>query len=76
MKHDLIEIVATVLNVPEGELTPESGPANLGKWDSLAHVTIVAAVEKKFSIRLTMFEMLSIKSLSDLQKAIEARGVS
>lgn len=74
MNEQLIELVAGVINVAASELTPDSGPANQPAWDSLAHVTIVAAVEQAFGIGLTMPEILAIKNLQDLENAIKLHG--
>jgi acyl carrier protein len=76
MKQNVIGLVADVLNVAPADLTLQSGPANLGQWDSLAHVTIMAAVEQTYSIEFTMREMLAIKSIADLQKTLETHGIS
>lgn len=72
----LIELVASVLNVPASNLDQESGPANQDSWDSLAHVTIVAAVEGTFGINLTMSEILAIKTVGDLADVLNRHGVS
>jgi len=71
---NLIELVASVLNVPASALDAQSGPANQPAWDSLAHVTIVAAVEGSYGISLTMSEILAIKNISDLAAALKRHG--
>ncbi len=73
---NLIELVANVLNVPANTLDAQSGPANQTHWDSLAHVTIVAAIEGSYGISLTMPEILAIKNIGDLVAALERHGVS
>jgi acyl carrier protein len=72
----LIDLIANIINVPVGELTPQSGPANIPAWDSLAHIGIMSAVEQTYDLQLTMPEMLSIKTVADLRNAIEKRGVT
>ncbi len=72
MNTQLVEIVSGIINIPTSDLNMESGPLNQSAWDSLAHVTIVAAVEETYNISLSMPEILSIKSISDLDKAINA----
>ena len=71
---NLTELVAGVLNVPASSLDAQSGPANQPAWDSLAHVTIVAAVESSYGISLTMAEIIAIKNIGDLAAVLERSG--
>lgn len=71
----LNELVASVINVPTAELTPQSGPENLPAWDSLAHIGIIAAVEQTYHLQLTMPEILAIKTIADLSNMLEKHGV-
>ena len=75
MSQSLFELVAGVLNMSSKDLTTESGPASLGTWDSLAHIAIVTAAEQTYGIRLTMPEILSIRSIANLHQMLEKHGV-
>ena len=72
----LNELVASVINVPAADLTPQSGPENLPAWDSLAHIGIIAAVEQMYHLQFTMPEILAIKTIADLCNTLEKHGVS
>lgn len=74
MQPNLIELVAGVLNVAPEYLTLASGPKTVSQWDSLAHVTIAAAAEQTYRVELTMPEILGIRSIGDLQEALQRRG--
>ena len=76
MSDDLFNLVAGILGVSSEELSLESGPENLSKWDSLAQITIVSAIEQQYTIKLNMPEILSIRSISDLQELIEKHNGS
>jgi len=71
---NLTELVANVINVPADTLDAQSGPGNQPAWDSLAHVTIVAAVESSYGISLTMPEILAIKNIGDLAAVLKRHG--
>ncbi len=75
MSDNLFEIVAGVLNVPANELALETGPANLAAWDSLAQITIVAAVEQTYGIQLSMPEILSIHTINHLKQILAKYSV-
>jgi acyl carrier protein len=71
----LIDLVASVIDVPASELNAQSGPGAVPAWDSLAHVTIVAAVEQTYGVKLSMPEILAIRSIDGLRQLLEKHGV-
>jgi acyl carrier protein len=71
----LIDLVASVTDVPASELNEQSGPSGVQTWDSLAHVTIVAATEQMFGVKFSMPEILAIRSIEGLRQLLEQRGV-
>ena len=75
-KTDFFGLVASVLNVPVNCLSPESTPDEISSWDSLAQVTICAALEQTLNIQFSMTDMLSIKALSDFFDLLEKHGIS
>ncbi len=76
MKPDIVELVAGILDISRDRLTMESGPKTVSEWDSLAHITIAAAVEQTYHIELTMPEILSIHSVADLLEVLQRHGVA
>ena len=42
-------------------------------WDSLAHVTIIVALERAFGIRFRMAERAALKNVGDLVNHIATR---
>jgi acyl carrier protein len=42
-------------------------------WDSLSHVRIILAIEAEYGIRFTTVEVLRMKSVGDLQDAIDRK---
>ncbi len=43
-------LIAEVLDVPITELPKRSTPDNTNKWDSLSHLTLIAALEDLYGI--------------------------
>ena len=68
----LVEIISLATQIPEHEITGETGPSNREEWDSLAHLTIITSIESEFKISMSMSDMLSIKLVSDLQAIISS----
>jgi len=42
-------------------------------WDSLSHVTVIAAVEERFGVRFGIRDVLAMKNLGDLQRLINSK---
>ena len=45
---------------------------DVGNWDSLSHISIIASIEKIFSIRLSISEIDSITNVGDIITIIES----
>jgi len=51
------ELFATVLQVPQVEITYESTPDTIVQWDSLNHLNLIATFEDELSIDIEPEEM-------------------
>jgi acyl carrier protein len=72
----LEELVAEVLDVEPSSLDDASSPASLDRWDSLAHVELITTVEEAYDVVLTTSEMRDAKSLGDLRRILQSKGVA
>ena len=69
MELKLIEIMAPIFEVEESEIAENASPENIEKWDSLAHMNLVIALEQEFDIQFTedqIVDSLSFKALVDI----------
>ena len=73
MSQQLIELISSVLNISVDVLDGDSGPLTCSVWDSLAHMTIVAAIENFYSIKLSMKEIVEKKTINELSTIINER---
>ena len=73
MIEELIELVAEIVDLPENQIDEKSGPMTLPEWDSLAHFCIVAAIEEKYKIKLEMNQIITIKSIKDIENFIKEK---
>ena len=73
MIEELIELVAEIVDLPENQIDEKSGPMTLTEWDSLAHFCIVAAIEEKYKIKLEMNQIITIKSIKDIENFIKEK---
>ena len=70
---ELREIVADVLGTDQCQLDAEVGTGSDTNWDSLAHLSIVTAVEERFGIKFDMDEIQRTRTLAALAEVLSAR---
>jgi acyl carrier protein len=76
MNDVLIELFAEVLSTNPAELSEESSPANVKRWDSLAAMNLVAAIEDRFSVRLSTREIMKMSTIGRARKTLQEKGVA
>ncbi len=69
----LLAAAALVFRVPVEELSLESTPRTTPGWDSLAHLELVAMLEKTFDIRFAAHEIMEMESLASAKVMMENR---
>ncbi len=67
------EIVADSLKMQRG-VTIDDTMATLASWDSLAHMSIVLAIETEIGRLLTAEEIASITSVQSVARLLELTG--
>jgi acyl carrier protein len=55
------------------QIRPDMTADDIDGWDSLSHINLITAVEAKFKIRFSRKELLIMKNIGDLDRAIEAK---
>jgi acyl carrier protein len=70
------EIVAIFEEVFQytGPVTAEITPDDVERWDSLQHIALIQMLETTFSIKLSMDEMMEIRSVADIEKVLRRHG--
>ena len=68
------DIIRRVLKMPDLEITDNSSSDTIPEWDSLSHVMIIHEIEKKFDIKFSLDDMISIDSFGKLMNIIEAKN--
>jgi acyl carrier protein len=51
----------------------ETCASDVEEWDSLHHAMMISAIEKHFSIRFNLTEILNFKTVGDICTAIEKK---
>jgi acyl carrier protein len=57
-------------------VTPETSANDIEEWDSLSHIRLMVAIERKFGVRFTNAEIESLKRVGDLVALIENKAAA
>jgi acyl carrier protein len=63
---DLQSVFADILDLPELQLSQESNASNVEGWDSLAHINLVVAIEKRYKIKFALGELQDLKTVGEM----------
>ena len=76
MSHDLTtltEVFQQVFEDDELAISRDTTAADITSWDSLMHVSLILAVEKKFRIRFSSSEISSLMTVGMLVDLINVK---
>ena len=76
MSHDLTtltEVFQQVFEDDELAISRDTTAADIASWDSLMHVSLILAVEKKFRIRFSSSEISSLMTVGMLVDLINVK---
>ncbi|MFO7901160.1 MAG: acyl carrier protein [Pirellulaceae bacterium] len=70
----LAEIFRTVFENDDLQLSASTSAADVEGWDSVAHITLIFAIEEEFGFQFSSSELEKARNVGDLQLVIEQRG--
>lgn len=75
MESELKALFAGVMGIERESVDSDSTVQNTPNWDSFRHLELVAAVESRYSIHLSIEEIIAIESFVKLMEVLESRGI-
>lgn len=69
-------LFANILREPLDVINDETSPNNTKSWDSLKHIELVLAIEGAYSVKFSMPEITSLKSLASVRQMLQQKGVA
>jgi acyl carrier protein len=73
IERELTGVFQSVMDRDDIVLTPETTADDIEEWDSLSHIRLMVAVEKRFGIRFTNAEVEGLKNVGNLVKLITTK---
>ena len=68
-------LFANILSEPAESISDETSPVNTSAWDSLKHLELVLAIEGAYSVKFSMPEISSLRSLGQIRQVLAEKGV-
>ena len=59
-------IFRDVFDQPDLVITRESNASTVEDWDSLAHVNLVTAIERRYKVKFALGELQDLKNVGDM----------
>lgn len=73
---DLIRLCAVVFRTRPELLNDASGPDSVATWDSLATMDLLALIDERYGLSLSLFAAARLRSIGELRQALRAKGVA
>jgi len=70
----LTEIFRTVFEDEALEVIGSTTAVDVEGWDSVAHITLIFAIEEEFGFQFSSRELENIRNVGDLQALVSQRG--
>lgn len=67
---DVIELACEILQVNSNSIQLSSGIEDTPEWDSITHMSLVLALESRFSVEFTGDEIGELTSISKIYKIL------
>ena len=64
--NEIKDIFVELFKTDNIDINENTSPENINEWDSLHHVMLIAAIEKKYDIKFELSDMLNIKNIGDI----------
>ena len=66
IENKIKKVMSTIFNIDLNEISDNSSPNDIDKWDSMAHMNLIVELEKEFDLLFDaneITEMINFKSI-------------
>jgi acyl carrier protein len=69
------KVFETAFTVPALQVTSETTPDDVPKWDSLGHMNMVSILEKEFGLQFELDEVMEMATVRNILDILSNKGV-
>ncbi len=70
---EIIESIASIIDVNQAEITLDTAVGDFDSWDSLAQVAIMTSLEEQYNCSFDEDEMMDVETVADIIKLVESK---
>lgn len=70
LMHEISRIIGDELGKSPLKLTPQTTAQDVDGWDSLMHLQIIAAIERRCQVRFSAMQIYKFNSVGDIVSAV------
>lgn len=71
MNEEIKEVMAEVFKIDKDSISDDIRKFEFEKWDSLAHISLVAALEDHFDVVFDVDEIMEISTIEEIENLIK-----
>ena len=73
IRNKLTEIIRDILDDETILLSRKTVAKDIEDWDSLAHISIIVAIEKEFNVKFDLYDIKRLQNVGDMIDLIEVK---
>ncbi|MBL9121941.1 MAG: acyl carrier protein [Phycisphaerae bacterium] len=73
LSNEIRRIASDVLGVPAGQLTDASSPESVESWDSVAHLSLVLALEQAGNVQFDPEDIEKMRSIGAIEAMVRGK---
>ena len=62
------------IDVDQARVTPDTTANDIEEWDSISHIRLIVAIERKFHVKFKNSEIESLKHVGDLVALVQTKA--
>lgn len=72
----IARVFSEAFNVPADQVSANTVPDDVEKWDSLGHITMVNALQSEFGVEFEIEEIMEMATVSKILEILAVHGFS
>jgi acyl carrier protein len=74
--NKLYDILSRVFSISIEQISDDSGPEDIKKWNSFNVLVLIDELESEFSIQFTISEVTDVYTVSDIKRHLRNHGIT
>lgn len=75
MARKLFEIMGEVFNVDPSSINDKTKQSDIEKWDSLNSLLLIDQLEKEYSMKFSIDDVIEITTVGDIKNILKSHGI-